>query len=80
MIMMLDKVIERFNILGKYQPEPFLFNDCKGQIIGYDDVEITGVDGDENEAPQPKTDNENDNIYYQKDQWEVYPKQEDRTI
>ena len=77
---MTDTVIDRFNIIGKYQPEPFLFNDHRGQIIGYDGVEITGVDRDENDAPLPKVENEKDNIYDQEDQEEVYPEQEDQNI
>ena len=52
MIPMPDTVIDRVNLLGKYQQEQ-LFTDHKVQIIGDGDVELTGVDGDgdENEAP-----------------------------
>ena len=41
-----DKVIYRVNILGRYKQELLLFNYRKGQLIGYCDVDITGVDGD----------------------------------
>ena len=45
-------VVDRLNILGKYQQELFLFTDCKGQIIVDCDVNIIRVNGggDENDA------------------------------
>ena len=59
-----DTVIYRFNILGKYQQEILIFTDCRGQLTGDGDVEITGVErgGDENEAPL-NIENENDLDY-----------------
>ena len=48
MILMPATVIERVNILGKDQQELLVFTDCKGRIIGDGDVDIKGVDGDEN--------------------------------
>ena len=39
-----------------------VFTDCKGQLIRDGDVEITVVDGDENEAPLLNIDNNNDDI------------------
>ena len=48
MIPMPDTVIDRVNLLGKDQPEILVFTDRKGQIIGDNDVYLTGVDGDEN--------------------------------
>jgi hypothetical protein len=66
-IPMPDSVIQRVNELGKDQPEQFIFTDRKGRAIGDiepaqaimkyaldqdDPLEITGVDGDENETPQ----------------------------
>ena len=49
-IPMPDTVIDRVNLLGKDQPELFTFTDRKSRRIG--DVELPGVDGDENETPQ----------------------------
>ena len=48
-----DKFIDLVNILGKYQKYLLVSTDHKGQLIGDDDGNITGVDGDgdENEAP-----------------------------
>ena len=43
-------VIDRFNVLGKYQPEHFIFTDRKGRKIGESD--IIGVQGDQNVTPQ----------------------------
>ena len=44
-------VIDRVNLLVKYQQELLVFTDSKGIIIGDGDVGLTGVDGygDENE-------------------------------
>ena len=60
MIPMPDTVIDRVNILGKYQQELLIFTYHKGWLIGDGDLKITGVDGDadENEA-QLKFENEN---------------------
>ena len=44
-----DTVIDRFNLLGKYQHDILIFTDCKGRIIGDGDVELTVVDGDGDE-------------------------------
>jgi len=49
-IPMPDTVIAQINTLGSDQPELLVFTDRSGRQIG--DVELTGVDGDENEAPQ----------------------------
>ena len=68
MIPMPDTVIDRVNLLGKDQPEILVFTDRKGQIIGDNDVYLTGVDGDENQAPL-QIENEND-IEYKQDQEE----------
>ena len=43
-IPMPDIVIDRVNLLGTYQPDLFLFTDCKGRLIGDSDIKITGVD------------------------------------
>ena len=43
-------VINRVNVLGKYQPENFIINDRKGRQIGK--YEITGVKGDQNVTPK----------------------------
>ena len=53
MITMPDTVINKFNILGKYQQELLGFTDCTGRLIGYGDFEFTGADGEggENEVP-----------------------------
>ena len=76
MVPMPDKVIERVNILGKYQPDLLVFTDGKGRIIVGGDVDLTGVEGDENENQAPlKIENEND-LDYQEDQEEFLPKQE----
>ena len=77
-IPMPDTVIDRVNPLVKYQQQISVFNDSKVQIIGYDDGELTGVDGDENDAPL-KIENEND-LKDQEDQDEVHPEQQDQTI
>ena len=66
MTLMPDTVIDRFNLLGKDQPEILAFSDRKGRLIADGDVELTGVDGDEKEASL-KIENEND-IDYQEDQ------------
>jgi hypothetical protein len=53
-IPMPDTVIARVNALGKNQPEQLVFADRKGQLLG--DVELPGVDGDEEtETPQVET-------------------------
>ena len=54
--------------------------DNKGQLIGYGNVKITGVDGDgdENEAPI-NIENEN-HLDYQEYQEEFHTNQEDQTI
>ena len=61
-ILMSDIVIDRVNLLVKYQQDILVFTCFNGRIIGDGDVEITGVDrdwdGDENEAPL-KIENEN---------------------
>ena len=49
MILIPDTVIDRVNILGKYQQELSVFTDHRGQIIVDGDVDLTGVDGDEDE-------------------------------
>ena len=43
-------MINRVNVLGKYQPEHFIFTDRKGRKIGESD--ITRVEGDQNRTPQ----------------------------
>ena len=43
-------MINRVNVLGKYQPEHFIFTDRKGRQIG--ESEITGVEEDQNGTPQ----------------------------
>ena len=48
MIPIPDTVIDRVNLLGKYQPGILVLTDSKGQLIRDGDVEITGVDGDGN--------------------------------
>ena len=40
-----ETVIDRVNILGKYQKKILVFTDRKGRLIVDGDVEITGVDG-----------------------------------
>ena len=52
----------------------------KGQLIGYGDVKLTGVDGDgdENEAPI-KIENVN-YLDYQEDHEEFHPNKEDQII
>ena len=49
MIPMPYEVIDRVNILGKYQQELSVFTDHRGQVIVDGDVDLTGVDGDEDE-------------------------------
>ena len=63
-IPMSDIVLDRANLLRKYQQEILVFTDCKGVIIGYGDVELTEVNiyGDKNEAPL-KIENKNDLDY-----------------
>ena len=77
MIRMPDTGIDRVNILVKYQQELLVFTSHKGRLIGDGDVDLTGVDGDgdENEAPL-KVEDKND-LYNQKDQEMIHPKQED---
>jgi hypothetical protein len=42
------------NLLGKNQPQQLVFADRKGQLLG--DVELPGVDGDEEtDTPQVET-------------------------
>ena len=43
-------MINRVNVIGKDQPEHFIFADRKGRKIGESD--ITGVEGDQNVTPQ----------------------------
>ena len=43
-------MIDRVNVLGKYQPEIFIFTYGKGQQIRESDV--PGVEGDQNVTPQ----------------------------
>ena len=43
-------VINRVNVLVKYQPEHFIFTDIKGQKIG--EYENTVVEGGQNVTPQ----------------------------
>ena len=45
---MTDTVIERFNLLVKYQQYLLVFTDYSGQLIGDVDIDLTGVyvDGD----------------------------------
>ena len=45
MIPMPYTIVDRVNILGKYQQELFLFTGCKGRLIVDGDVDITGVNG-----------------------------------
>ena len=77
-IPMPDTVIGRVNILGKYQLEILVFTDRKGRLIGDGDVNLTGVDRDENEA-QLQIQNKND-PNYQEDQEKVRTEQEEQTI
>ena len=44
-------VIEQINLLVKYQQELLIFASIKLQLIGDGNVDLIGVDGDENEAP-----------------------------
>ena len=55
-----------------------VFTDIKDQLVGDGGVELTGLDGDENEAPL-KFDNEN-HLGYQEYQEELHPDQYDQTI
>ena len=57
-----------------------VFTDLKGRIIGYGEVELTGVyeDGDENESPLNIL-SEND-LGYPEDQEKVHPDQEEQPI
>ena len=57
-----DTVIDRVNLLGKEQPEIFIFTNIRDQLIRDDDVKITGVDGDEKEAPILRIGEKNNNI------------------
>ena len=43
-------VINRVNVLGKDQPENFIFTNRKGRKIG--ESKIIGVEGDQNVTPQ----------------------------
>ena len=43
-------VINQVNVLGKDQPEYFIFTNRKGRQIG--ESEMTGVEGDQNLTPQ----------------------------
>ena len=61
-----DIVIDRVNLLGKEQPEIFIFTNIRDQLIRDDDVKITGVDGDEKEAPILRIGKKNNNIDNQK--------------
>ena len=63
-----DTFIDRANLLGKYQPELLVFTYFKGRFVGDGDVELTGVYGDENEAPPLKIDNDNGNLDDKEDQ------------
>jgi hypothetical protein len=47
-----NSVIDRVNTLGKYQPELFIFTDCKGHPIG--DIEPLGPDDDLDNATNGK--------------------------
>ena len=80
MITMPDTVINKVNILGKYQQELLGFTDCTGQLIGYGDFEFTGADGEggENEVPL-KIKSWND-LNYQEYQEEVNPDQKYQII
>ena len=80
MIPMTDTVIDQVNLLGKYQQELLVFTDNKAQLIGYGDLNLTGLYGDgyENEIPL-KIENEN-NIDYQEDQEEFHANQEDQKL
>ena len=51
MIPITDTVIDQFNILVRDHQQILLFNNRKGRLIRYSNIKITGVDGDENEAP-----------------------------
>ena len=75
-----DIVIDQFNLSVKYQQDLLVFTVHTGQLIGYDDIELTVVDGigDESEA-QLKIENES-NLNYQEDQGEVHTKQEYQNI
>ena len=57
MIPITNTFIYRVRLLGKYQPELLLFTYRRGRIIQGGDIDITGVDGDENEASPLKIDN-----------------------
>ena len=48
-----DTVVDRVNILGKYQQSLLIFTDLSSRLTGDGDVELTEVDRDgyENEAP-----------------------------
>ena len=57
-------VINRVNVLGRYQPEHFIFTDKKGRKIG--ESKITGAEGDQNMTPQifiEEDDDLDENIY-----------------
>ena len=49
-ILIPQTMIDQVNVLGKYQPEHFIFTDKKGHKIGESD--IIGVEGDKNVTPQ----------------------------
>ena len=63
-IPMPDTVTGRFNILGTYQQDLFLFTDRKDHLIGDGAVDLTGVDEDGDENKSSLTiENENDLDY-----------------
>ena len=72
---MTDTVIERVDLLGRDQQELLVFTDQKGRLIEDSGFELTGVDGEENEAPL-QIENKND-IYHQEYLEEVHTEQED---
>ena len=50
--------INQVNVIGKYQPENFIFTDRKGRKIG--ESKITGVEGDQNRTPQTLIEEDDD--------------------
>jgi hypothetical protein len=70
-IPMPDTVIARVNKLGKDEPEQFVFTDRSGRLIG--DIELPGVNGDENETPQQQLDDE---IAVENNDLEIAPNEE----